>query len=643
MSEELYGGDSFSAGENDEAESTEELAEASENAAEEQSDKSISSDLIRGHINTIILRSLYDGDKYGYEILAEIEKKSHGQYSLKQPSLYSALKRLEREGYITSYWGGSVGGGRRKYFSLTDAGKEMSERNQSEWEYSRTVIDSLISDKAFDFEKPAPTAVDMRVLKRSTSRVPSREEQDDFEAFEFADSSRQSEEAEELARRRAELEAERTRAEEDLRMREEALRLSEEERGRREEELVERERRLQEELVEREKRLQEELLAREQRLQEEEARARESAALSEQAQAERERAALAEERARYEHILRMREDELAAQHARELAAQEQRIRQEDEQYFRERTQQIIHQNYMNLVNTPPAAEKPAEGSYYPAEPTPPREQVPDERESSRGYRSVIRKLFSGTAVPPPVAEENAYADVKAEESAPTERTMRTLYAERAPRPADRPTDPPAEYTAERPADRPITRPAEPSARISEAKPLGRIDFHDLETCAARDGIKISTSGGQKEKEKAHESEVLFNKGKALFFSAIAVFLFCVAVGSVSLGFQKSLELPVFYPYFIWGTALAFLLITALAFVNHYGERSLRHSDNVLINAIVAYALCVIVILIIALAAKIEFSNLSQLVTFVVIPAVYFFGVIVFGIAYYLQIRPKKEG
>src|SRR5699024_12883293 len=70
--------------------------------------------------NTIILRALYDGDKYGYEIIAEIERKSHGQYSLKQPSLYSALKRLEKDGYVTSYWGGSVSGGRRKYFSLTD-------------------------------------------------------------------------------------------------------------------------------------------------------------------------------------------------------------------------------------------------------------------------------------------------------------------------------------------------------------------------------------------------------------------------------------------------------------------------------------------------------------------------------------------
>ena len=73
------------------------MNEQKETAETEKEEKSISSDLIRGHLNTIILRSLSDSDKYGYEIIAEIEKKSCGQYSIKQPSLYSALKRLETQ------------------------------------------------------------------------------------------------------------------------------------------------------------------------------------------------------------------------------------------------------------------------------------------------------------------------------------------------------------------------------------------------------------------------------------------------------------------------------------------------------------------------------------------------------------------
>jgi hypothetical protein len=62
----------------------------------EEQASGISADLIRGHINTIILRSLYDGDKYGYDIINEIEKKSGGLYVLKQPTLYSALSVWNR-------------------------------------------------------------------------------------------------------------------------------------------------------------------------------------------------------------------------------------------------------------------------------------------------------------------------------------------------------------------------------------------------------------------------------------------------------------------------------------------------------------------------------------------------------------------
>ncbi|MGN0812687.1 MAG: helix-turn-helix transcriptional regulator [Candidatus Coproplasma sp.] len=146
----------------------------SPSASRTEENNSISADLIRGHINTIILRALYERDKYGYEIINDIESKSHGQYTLKQPTLYSALKRLENQGYIKAYWKTDevTLGGRRKYFKLTESGKAITEKNLAEWEYSRTIIDSLISDKSFDFANPAPTAVDFSLLRDSVSRVP---------------------------------------------------------------------------------------------------------------------------------------------------------------------------------------------------------------------------------------------------------------------------------------------------------------------------------------------------------------------------------------------------------------------------------------------------------------------------------------
>ncbi len=150
--------------------------ESDKDAQQKPQDKNstISADLIRGHINTIILRALYERDKYGYEIINDIESKSHSQYTLKQPTLYSALKRLETQGYIKAYWKTDEvsAGGRRKYFTLTDAGRQITEKNLAEWEYSRTIIDSLISDRDFDFNRPAPTPVDFTLLRNSVSRVP---------------------------------------------------------------------------------------------------------------------------------------------------------------------------------------------------------------------------------------------------------------------------------------------------------------------------------------------------------------------------------------------------------------------------------------------------------------------------------------
>ncbi len=82
----------------------------------------------RGSVNNIILASLMTGQKYGYEIIKEVEEKTNGKVKLKQPSLYSSLKRFETKNIITSYWGDSEIGGRRHYYLLTDYGKKYCEK-----------------------------------------------------------------------------------------------------------------------------------------------------------------------------------------------------------------------------------------------------------------------------------------------------------------------------------------------------------------------------------------------------------------------------------------------------------------------------------------------------------------------------------
>lgn len=106
--------------------------------------ENISSDLIRGHIDTMILRVLSEGDNYGYEIVKSVSINSKGSYELKEPSLYTSLKRLESQGMILSYWGDESQGGRRKYYKITESGRQAHQQAIAQWKIARDLIDQLI-------------------------------------------------------------------------------------------------------------------------------------------------------------------------------------------------------------------------------------------------------------------------------------------------------------------------------------------------------------------------------------------------------------------------------------------------------------------------------------------------------------------
>lgn len=104
----------------------------------------LSSDLLRGHTDTIILGLLDGGDKYGYEITKLVNARSQNQYELKEATMYSSLKRLEADKHITSYWGDETQGGRRKYYRITPSGRELYKTNKKNWEYAKRVLDNLM-------------------------------------------------------------------------------------------------------------------------------------------------------------------------------------------------------------------------------------------------------------------------------------------------------------------------------------------------------------------------------------------------------------------------------------------------------------------------------------------------------------------
>lgn len=125
----------------------------------------------RGSVNNIILQTLVSGDKYGYEIIKEVEEFSNGKIQLKQPSLYSSLSRFEEKHYVTSYWGDSEIGGRRHYYHLTEQGNEY---------YRKAVLKEGADDVSTDDDEIDNSIEDNDFIENELSNNQEDEMDNDF-------------------------------------------------------------------------------------------------------------------------------------------------------------------------------------------------------------------------------------------------------------------------------------------------------------------------------------------------------------------------------------------------------------------------------------------------------------------------------
>lgn len=107
----------------------------------------ISSDVIRGYNDTIILFFLMEEPSYGYEISRNIKALSENKYLIKETTLYSAFTRLEKNGYITSFSQEADNGKRRTYYQITEAGRVYYKEKCEEWRLTKDVIERFISEK----------------------------------------------------------------------------------------------------------------------------------------------------------------------------------------------------------------------------------------------------------------------------------------------------------------------------------------------------------------------------------------------------------------------------------------------------------------------------------------------------------------
>lgn len=110
----------------------------------------ISSDVIRGYNDTIILSLLLEKDSYGYEISKDIRLITKDQYIIKETTLYSAFSRMEKNNYIESYYGNETYGKRRTYYKITPNGVSYYHEKCKEWHITVNVIEKFIKGNDYN-------------------------------------------------------------------------------------------------------------------------------------------------------------------------------------------------------------------------------------------------------------------------------------------------------------------------------------------------------------------------------------------------------------------------------------------------------------------------------------------------------------
>lgn len=104
----------------------------------------IEKSLLSGSTPMLVLSLLTDGDKYGYEMVEALAKRSDDTFQLKEGTLYPLLHTLEKNHYVTSYTKQTPSGRERKYYRLTSDGRTFLEHKESEWRLFSEKVNAVL-------------------------------------------------------------------------------------------------------------------------------------------------------------------------------------------------------------------------------------------------------------------------------------------------------------------------------------------------------------------------------------------------------------------------------------------------------------------------------------------------------------------
>ena len=101
-------------------------------------------DLVQGTLDLLIMRTIATEPLHGWAIAQRIQTLSHQVLQVNQGSLYPALQRLERQGWITADWGVSETNRRARFYRLTAAGRRRLEQERADWERLSAAISLVL-------------------------------------------------------------------------------------------------------------------------------------------------------------------------------------------------------------------------------------------------------------------------------------------------------------------------------------------------------------------------------------------------------------------------------------------------------------------------------------------------------------------
>ena len=110
--------------------------------------KKTRSELLPGTLDMLVLKTLTIGPMHGYAIVRSIQSKSDEVLQVEEGTLYPALHRMHRKGWIEASWGLSESNRRAKYYSLTRSGRSRLKVVEREWENVSAAVSRVLGAQA---------------------------------------------------------------------------------------------------------------------------------------------------------------------------------------------------------------------------------------------------------------------------------------------------------------------------------------------------------------------------------------------------------------------------------------------------------------------------------------------------------------